>query len=122
MNKAELLLNKSKSVIERASKYSKRIAKSLEIKMIDSLKENIEKMDDQIFDLENFSLKTDINKGRETLTKEDIEERFEKIIKLHYERDLTTAKLKSFENAFNKYFKETKKKEETTNTVKQYYV
>lgn len=119
MNKAELLLNKSKSVIERASKYSKRIAKSLEIKMIDSLKENIEKYDDQIFDLENFSLKTDINKGRETLTKEEIEERFEKIINLHYQRDLATAKLKSIESAFNKYFKnDKKKKEETVNVTK----
>lgn len=117
MNKAEILLNKSKSVIERASKYSKRVAKSLEIKMIDSLKENIEKYDDQIFDLENFSLKTDINKGREALTKEEIEERFEKIINLHYERDLTVAKLKSIENAFNKYFKSDKKKKEETVTV-----
>lgn len=112
MNKALSLLKKRKSVTERSEQYADRIAKSLELSLINPIKENIEKIDDRIFDLENFSLETDLNAGLQQLTKEKAEERFKQIIELHYEKDLLTAQLNSYQNAYDKYFVESKKEKE----------
>lgn len=56
MKKATLLLKNNKSVTERADKYTERISKTLEIEILDRLEEKIEKINDEIFDLENMSL------------------------------------------------------------------
>lgn len=110
MKKATILLKNNKSVIERADKYTERISKTLEIEILDNLEEQIEKINDEIFDLENMSLETNLNKGIRTLTKEDIEDRFRKIIHLSYRKDLLSAELKSKRATFDFYFKDQSEK------------
>lgn len=105
--KALDLLKTAKSVEARADKYAARIKSSLNIEMILPLKEKIEKIDDEIFDLENFSLDTNLNKGQKLMTKEDCEERFRKIINLNYQKEMLTLELKAKEKAFNTLFEET---------------
>ena len=106
MSKALDLLKQAKSVEQRADKYSVRIKTSLEIEMIQPLKEKIEKIEDKIFDLENFSLDTNLNKGQKLMTKEDYEDRFREIINLSYEKEMVSLELKAKEKAFNNLFGE----------------
>lgn len=110
MSKALDLLQQSKSIKERAVKYAQRIAKSLELSLINTLEEEIEKMEDKIFDLENFTLDTNLNKGVKEMTKEDCETRFKEIIELNYKIDLKKAELASKKKSFDSLFGETKKK------------
>lgn len=111
MNKITNLLKNSKSVSDRAEKYGERIATSLKIKILNTLEEKIEKIDDEIFDLENISLDVNINKGQKAFTKEEIEERFEKIINLNFERDVLQAELDSKKKAYDNYFSEVEETE-----------
>ena len=52
------LLKKNRTTEERAEKYTERIKSSLTIKIITNLEEKIEKIADNIYDLENFNLST----------------------------------------------------------------
>lgn len=104
--KALELLTSNKTVKERAVVYSDRIKTTLNNKIIVSLEEKIENIEDKIFDLENFSLETNVNKGLKQLTKEDCQERFEQIIELSYEKDLLQAELDSKKATFIAYFGE----------------
>lgn len=103
-SKAHKLLASVKSVTERADKYADRIKKSLSISIIDNLQERIEKIDDKIFDLENFALETNLNKGMVQLTKEDCEKRFAQIIELKFEQSLLQAELNAKKAAFDELF------------------
>lgn len=103
MKKATILLKNNKSVTERADKYTERISKTLEIEILDNLEEQIEEINDEIFNLENMSLETDLNKG-------DIESRFRKIIHLSYRKNLLSAELKSKRATFDFYFKDQSEK------------
>lgn len=78
--------------------------------MIHPLKTQINKLDDEIFDLENISLETDKNADQTGLTQTDIENRFKQIIEKNYQKDLLEAKLKSYEKAYNRYFSEEESK------------
>ena len=103
-SKAHTLLASTKSVADRAATYAERIKKSLSIYIIDNLQERIEKIDDKIFDLENFALETNLNKGMVQLTKEDCEKRFANIIDLKFEQSLLQAELKAKKAAFDELF------------------
>lgn len=105
MNKAELLLNSNKSVAERASKYAKTVSKAIKTDMLDAIKRKIDNIDSKIFDLENFSLETDMNRGITALTKESVQERFEHMINLEHNKTLLELEYKSKKAAFDSYFK-----------------
>lgn len=100
------LLKKRKSTEVKAEQYAKRVSESIKLKVINTLEEKIDDIDDKIFDLENFSLETDHNKGLKQLTKEDIEARFTLLIELGYQKDLLQAELDSKKASFSKYFGE----------------
>lgn len=111
MNKVKIgtalgMLQKNKTVKERAEKYVGRIKKSLDISKIQSLEEKIERLYDKIFDLENFSLETNLNKGMEQLTKEDCEKRFSEIIDLSFEKALLERELEIKKEVFISLFGE----------------
>ena len=98
------LLKKNRTTEERAEKYVERIKNSLNIKIITNLTERIEKIADNIYDLENFNLSTDLNKGEIQLTKEECEDRFIKIIELNYTKKLLELELKAKKEIFTHYF------------------
>lgn len=104
--KAITILKQVKTAGERADKYGNRIKTSLNIKMILPLEEEIEKIDDKVFDLENFALETNLNKGQRLMTKEDCEERFEEIINLKFKRTVKELELKAKKAAFEELFGE----------------
>ncbi len=98
------LLKKNRTTEERAEKYTERIKSSLTIKILTNLEEKIEKIADNIYDLENFNLSTDLNKGEIQLTKEECEDRFIKIIELNYAKKLLELELKAKKEIFTHYF------------------
>ena len=98
------LLKKNRTTEERAEKYVERIKNSLNTKIITNLTERIEKIADNIYDLENFNLSIDLNKGEIQLTKEECEDRFIKIIELNYTKKLLELELKAKKEIFTHYF------------------
>lgn len=106
MSKALKMLNTAKSVSDRAEAYAPRIKESLKLKIIRPLKERIAVIDDKIFDLSNFALDTDLNRGQKQMSKEDCEKRFEEIIELSYEKDMLEMELESKQETFDDLFGE----------------
>lgn len=105
-SKALTLMKMNRSVEQRADQYSVSISRNIKRDVIDKLTEQIEAIDDQIFELENFSLDTDHNKGVQMMTRDDAEVRFKKIIDLEFKREMLSLELKVKEKTFNKYFGE----------------
>lgn len=106
MSKALELMKANKSVEERSDAYVVSIERDLRKEMIDTLIEKQEKIADQMFELTNFTLDTDANKGLAQMSKEVCKDRFKKIINLEYEATLIAAELKVRQASFDKYFKE----------------
>ena len=98
------LLSKGVSTKDRATKYVERVSKSIELNLINRMEEGINKMEDEIFELKNFDLETDVNSGKKEMTKEEIEKRFLRIIELEVAMDLKRLELESTKDSFNKLF------------------
>ena len=82
MSKALNLLQSNKTLAQRATEVIERIKKDTEITFIDLLQRKIDNLSDQIADLSNFSLETNLNKGQMALSIEDSKKRFVTIMEL----------------------------------------
>jgi D-Tyr-tRNAtyr deacylase len=103
---AKNILAKSQSVSERAEDFFKRIKRNLQKDTLDVLEEKIEKLNDKIIELKDFSLETNINKGHRAFTLSECQKRFEDLIELEYEKTLLEKELEYKQASFNKYFAE----------------
>ena len=61
-------------------------------------------MEDELFELTNFNLETDVNRGYQAMTKESVEARFKKVIEIEYKLRLIDLELKTKQESFDKYF------------------
>ena len=104
--KALKLLQSTKTGAERASNYIESIGRNIQNNVINVLKDKKEHIQDQIFDLENFDLDTNVNMGIVALTREDCEKRFAKIIELRFELALIEVELENKQATFDEYFLE----------------
>jgi hypothetical protein len=104
--KALNLMKSSTSTDDRADSYVVTIKRNLQKKIIDTLLEQIEKIEDKKRDLQEFAMEADANRGIIALTREQCEKRFEQIIDLNYELDLVRAELKSKQASFDYFFGE----------------
>ena len=104
--KALDLLKTNKTVEQRADAYATSIKRDIQRNIIDTLVGKKEKLDDELFELTNFTLNTNINQGLKQMTKEDCLKRFERIIEVEYELDLTNRELEIKQKSFDKYFKD----------------
>lgn len=104
--KALELLKSNKTVAERAENYATSVKRNIQRDVIDSLISKKEGIEDELFELTNFTLDTNINSGLKQMTKEDVETRFKKIIDLEYKLTLLELELKTKQASFNKYFGE----------------
>ncbi len=103
--KALDLLKANVSIEKRAEKFAVSIKRNIQ-RDLDQLTAKKENIEDQLFELTNFSLSTDLNKGLRQMTKEDCEERFRKAIQLEYELKLLEVEIKIKTDSFNTYFGE----------------
>jgi hypothetical protein len=104
--KALDLLKSNKTVSERAENYTVSVKRNIQRDVIDSITAKKEAMEDELFELTNFNLETDVNKGFQQMTKESVEARFKKIIDIEYRLKLTNLELASKQESFDKYFGE----------------
>lgn len=102
--KALDLLKSNKSVSERAENYIISVKRNLQRDIIDALVQKKESMEDELFELTNFTLETNVNNGVQAMTKETIEARFKKVIDLEYKLKLITLELATKQESFDKYF------------------
>lgn len=111
--KALTLLEKNKSVKERSESYVKSIKRSIFRNEIEKIQDKIDKLNEKNFDLENFSLDTNLNAGLKQMTKEDCEARFVELINNRFEIEMLTLELESKTKIFTEYFGE----ETSTETI-----
>jgi len=109
MSKALELLKSNKSVSERAENFAISIKRNIQRDVIDELTSKKEKIDDELFELSDFTLSTNLNNGMKQMTKNECEARFKKIINLEYELKLINIELDVKTASFNKYFGENAK-------------
>ena len=102
--KALDLLKSNKSVSERAENYIVSVKRNIQRDVIDALVQKKESMEDELFELTNFTLETNVNNGVQAITKETIEARFKKVIDLEYKLKLTNLELVTKQESFDKYF------------------
>ena len=102
--KALELLKTNTGVAERAENYVSSVKRNIQRDVIDALTAKKEKIDDELFELKNFSLETDANRGVIEMKREDVEKRFRKIIDLEYELKLVSLELTAKRESFEKYF------------------
>lgn len=102
--KALELLKTNKSVKERAEQYAQSMKRNIQRDVLDTLTSKKEKIEDDLFELGNFTLDTNLNAGLKQMTKESCEDRFKKIIQLEYELELLQAEIKVKQSSFDKYF------------------
>jgi len=102
--KALELLKSNKTVSERAENYVTSVKRNIQRDVIDALTAKKESIEDELFELTNFDLETDMNSGRQAMTKESVESRFKKIIDLEYKLKLIDLELKTKQETFDKYF------------------
>ena len=102
--KALELLKTNTGVAERAENYVSAVKRNIQRDVIDALTAKKEKIDDELFELKNFSLETDANKCVIEMKREDVEKRFRKIIDLEYELKLVSLELTAKQESFEKYF------------------
>lgn len=102
--KALELLKTNNSVSERAENYIISVKRNIQRDVIDALIQKKEAMEDELFELTNFQLETDANRGFQAMTKETVEARFKKVIDLEYKLKLVELELKTKQESFDKYF------------------
>ena len=102
--KALELLKSNKSVSERAENYAVAVKRNIQRDVIDTLVAKKESIEDELFELTNFNLETDLNAGHHAMTKESVENRFKRIIDLEYRLKLTQLELTTKQESFDKYF------------------
>jgi len=98
------LMRNTVSIEERASSFFESSRRNIQRDVIDQLISQKEKIEDKLFELKDFSLSTDLNRGMKRITKEEIESRFKEIISNEYELLLISEELKQKQILFDKYF------------------
>jgi hypothetical protein len=102
--KALSLLKSNKTVAERAENYITAVKRNIQRDVIDNLTAKKEGIEDELFELTNFNLETDVNRGYQAMTKGTVEARFKKVIDLEYKLKLITLELNTKQESFDKYF------------------
>lgn len=98
------MMKKNRSVSERAESYFESTRRELQREVIETLIVKKEKISDELFELSNFTLETNLNANLRQMTKVDCTLRFKKIIDLEWELQLLELELNSKQASFDKYF------------------
>ena len=106
--KALEILKKYPSVEERAAIVITSLQRNILKNVIDPVRNKVERLEEEIADLLNFSLETNINKGHAGTSREECQKRFEAVIEKEYLLELAKKELEIKEKSFAKYFSETK--------------
>lgn len=103
-SRAVILLGTSASVKQRSQEYAVSISRNLKRTIIDGLQAKIDDINDKMFELQDFTLETNLNSGKSALTREQCERRFESIINFEYEKELLTRELRIKSESYDGLF------------------
>lgn len=101
------MLGKNKTVAQRAESYVGSIKRNIQRDVIDNLIARKEKLEEEKFELSDFTLDTNINSGHRRMTAEDCEKRFKRLIDVDYELALLDIEIKVKQASYDKYFNTT---------------
>lgn len=104
--KALDLMKSTPNVADRAANFVTTIKRNLQKQQLDLIIVEIEKREDKIVSLLDFSLQTDLNRGVAPVTRETAEQKFGEVCSLEYELTLLRAELTEKQRIFDKYFAE----------------
>lgn len=99
------MMEKNKSVKERAQSYFESIRRNIQRDIIDKLIAKREEIEDNMFELSNFTLDTNLNAGQSRMTKDDCEKRFKDIINKEFELKMVNLEIETKQASFNRLFK-----------------
>lgn len=102
--KALEILKSAKSAEKRAKDFLPSIQRNINEQLISPLLQNIEKLEDKLCDLKDFSLATDLNAGQVALTREQCIERFSAIINTSWELTLAKTEYEAKQETFKELF------------------
>lgn len=91
---AMTMLQNAKSVSERAEAFYGGIKRDINDEVIVSLEKKIEKLKEKEFELADFSLETDVNRGQRRMTQEDCTNRFRELVDVKYKISILELELK----------------------------
>lgn len=102
--KALEILEKNQPTKERAGEFIKSIKRNLKKDIIDTLEDQIERLQDKMYSLKDMSISTDLNQGVTAVDRDQAEARFKQIIECEYELHLLKRELKIKNESYTKYF------------------
>jgi hypothetical protein len=103
-NKALEMLKKSKSVSERAEAFIGGIQRDIRDEKITTLERKIEKLKEKEFELSDFALETDANRGMRRMTQDDCKNRFSELMETKYEIKMLELELKLKTEIYSELF------------------
>ncbi len=98
------LLKTSTTVAARAESFEKTIRRNIQREVLDTLIADKEKYEQKLFELQDFSLETDLNAGQRRMTADDCETRFKEMINIEFRLTMLDLEIKVKQESFNKYF------------------
>lgn len=98
------LLSTKTNDAERAEAFVVAIQRNLQRTIIDKLVEQIEKLQDENYELREFNLTADMNAGIKALTKEECETRFSKLINNEFKLKMLQLELDVKRQSFDSFF------------------
>lgn len=105
MKAKELLLNSTSSEV-LATQYASSSKDYVQDEVIRPLEIKVKNLEEKLFDLNQFHLETDKNKGIEAITIADCKKRFKNIVETEVELSLVKIELEQYKKAYGKYFGE----------------
>lgn len=105
MKAKELLLNSTSSEV-LATQYASSSKDYVQDEVIRPLEIKVKNLEEKLFDLNQFHLETDKNKGIEAITIADCKNRFKNIVETEVELSLVKIELEQYKKAYGKYFGE----------------
>lgn len=110
--KALTILKKYPSVEERATTVIVSLKRDIIKTVLDPVQNKIDRLEDEIADLQNFSLQTNLNHGQAATSKAECLQRFQQIIEKKYQLDIAKKEFELKKAAFDEYFTEEETKAE----------
>lgn len=106
--KALTILKKYPSIEERANTIIVSLKRDVQMSVLYPVQNKVDRLEDEIAELKNFSLKTNHNEGQVSISKEECKKRFEQIIQKSYELEIAKKELEIKTKTFDEYFTEDK--------------
>jgi len=116
MNKLEGILKTSPSVEAKAADYAQRIKEDLDRKILQPLRDEVRRLNNEVKDQLDLSLSTDVNKGILPITRPEIQARVEKAIQAKYQLSVAKMELDFNQAGFDEIFGEDEEEEAATAT------